>query len=115
MPRANAYDKRTANATVWPGKRWEYANMEELDQDNNYYTQIDERGSWYYEAVGNTAGMQGRILNFGQVYLETSKDKDGNRLDGGKTYRMRVPANPPVIQFWSFVHVEASSDTQPSG
>jgi hypothetical protein len=102
MARANAYDKRYANATVWPGKRWEYANMVELDQDNNYYTQIDERGSWYYEAIGNTAGMQGRTLNFAQVYLETSKDKNGNWLDGGKTYRMRVPADPPVVQFWSF-------------
>jgi hypothetical protein len=102
MARANAYDKRFAGATVWPGKRWEYANMVELSQDNNYYTQIDERGSWFYEAIGNTAGMQGRILNFGQVYLETSKDKDGNWLDGGKTYRVRVPANPPVVQFWSF-------------
>ena len=102
MARANAYEKRYANATVWPGKRWEYANMVELDQDNNYYTQVDERGSWFYEAIGNTAGMQGRILNFGQLYLETSKDKDGNWLDGGKTYRMRVPANPPVVQFWSF-------------
>jgi hypothetical protein len=102
MARANAYDKRYANATVWPGKKWEYANMVELDQENNYYTQIDERGSWFYEAIGNTAGMQGRILNFGQVYLETSKDKDGNWLDGGKSYRMRVPADPPVVQFWSF-------------
>jgi hypothetical protein len=102
MARANAYDKRFANATVWPGKKWEYANMVELDQDNNFYTQVDERGSWFYEAIGNTAGMQGRILNFGQVYLETSKDRDGNWLDGGKTYRMRVPANPPVVQFWSF-------------
>ena len=102
MARANAYDKRFANATVWPGKKWEYANMVELSQDSNFYTQVDERGSWYYEAIGNTAGMQGRILNFGQVYLETSKDRDGNWLDGGKTYRMRVPSNPPVAQFWSF-------------
>ena len=54
------------------------------------------------EAIGESAGMQGRILGFGQVYLETSKDKDGNWLDGGKTYRMRVPSNPPVVQFWSF-------------
>jgi hypothetical protein len=101
MARTNAFDKRFANATVWPGKTWEYANMVELNQDNNYYTQVDERGSWYYEAIGNTVGMQGRILGFGQVYLETSKDKDGNWLDGGKIYRMRVPANVPVIQFWS--------------
>jgi hypothetical protein len=100
MARTNAFDKRFANATVWPGKKWEYANMVELNQDN--YTQVDERGSWYYEAIGNTVGMQGRILGFGQVYLETSKDKDGNWLDGSKTYRLRVPANVPVIQFWSF-------------
>jgi hypothetical protein len=45
--------------------------------------------------------MQGRILGFGQVYLETSKDKNGNWLDGGRSYRMRVAANPPVRQFWS--------------
>ena len=31
MARANAYDKRFADATVWPGKHWEYANMVELD------------------------------------------------------------------------------------
>jgi hypothetical protein len=101
MARANAYDKRFADATVWPGKRWEYANMVELGQDANFYTQVDQRGSWFYEAIGNTAGMQGRIPNFGQVYLETSKDEDGNWLDGGKTYRLHVPANPPVVQFWS--------------
>jgi hypothetical protein len=102
MARTNAFDKRYANATVWPDKRWEYANMVELEQDSNYSTQVDERGSWFYEAIGNSVGMQGRTLNFGQVYLEASKDKDGNWLDGGKTYRMRVPANPPVMQFWSF-------------
>jgi hypothetical protein len=45
--------------------------------------------------------MQGRILGFGQVYLETSKDSTGNWLDGGQTYRLRVEPNPPVKQFWS--------------
>ena len=101
MARANAYDKRYPNATVYPGKHWEYALLVELNQDTNYTTQIDERGSWFYEAIGNTVGMQGRTLNFGQVYLETSKDKDGNYLDGGKTYRLHVEPNPPVGQFWS--------------
>jgi len=45
--------------------------------------------------------MQGRIVGFGQAYLETSKDKNGNWLDGGKTYRFHVDADPPVGQFWS--------------
>ena len=29
------------------------------------------------------------------------RDKDGNPFDGGKTYRLTVPANPPVEQYWS--------------
>jgi hypothetical protein len=102
MARANAFEKRLPGATVYPDKHWEYANMVELNQEGKVYTQLDERGSWFYEAIGESAGMQGRILGFGQVYLETSKDRDGNPLDGGKAYRMRVPANPPVAQFWSF-------------
>jgi hypothetical protein len=101
MARTNAFDKRMPGATVYPGKHWEYANMVELNQEEPGYTQLDQRGSWFYEAIGNTAGMQGRILGFGQAYLETSKDKNGAWLDGSTTYRMRVDANPPVKQFWS--------------
>ena len=40
-------------------------------------------------------------LGAGQFYLISIKDKDGNAFDGGKTYRLTVPANPPVEQYWS--------------
>ncbi|MGO4837459.1 DUF1214 domain-containing protein, partial [Rhizobiaceae sp. 2RAB30] len=30
-----------------------------------------------------------------------SKDKDGNGFDGAATYRLSVPANAPVKQYWS--------------
>ena len=35
-------------------------------------------------------------LGTGQYYLMTIKDKDGQPLDGGSTYRLNVPANAPV-------------------
>jgi len=103
MARTIAFDKRYEGATVYPGKRWEYAVLFDLDQEapDKTRVQFDERSSWFYEAIGMSVGMQGRITGFGQVYLETSKDRDGNWLDGGKTYRMRVEPNPPVKQFWS--------------
>jgi hypothetical protein len=80
-----------------------YAVLFELDQETpaKDRVQFDPRGSWFYEAIGMSVGMQSRVVGFGQVYLETSKDKAGNWLDGGKTYRMRVEPNPPVKQFWS--------------
>lgn len=103
MARTVAFDKRIEGSIVYPGKRWEYAVKFELDQENPAKTRVefDERASWFYEAIGMSTGMQGRVLGFGQVYLETSKDKAGNWLDGGKSYRMRVDADAPVRQFWS--------------
>ncbi|WP_348270743.1 DUF1214 domain-containing protein [Rhizobium sp. Root483D2] len=40
-------------------------------------------------------------LGTGQFYLISIKDKDGHDFDGSKTYRLTVPANVPVQQYWS--------------
>jgi hypothetical protein len=37
----------------------------------------------------------------GPYYLLTAKDKDGHALDGARNYRLNVPANAPVKQYWS--------------
>jgi hypothetical protein len=39
----------------------------------------------------------------------TPRDAKGNVLDGKKSYRMRVPANPPVKDFWSVTVYDAKS------
>lgn len=63
--------------------------------DANEYP-IDERGMAYsYAYIGI------KRLGAGQFYCITIRDKDGDAFDGGKTYRLRVPANPPVEQYWS--------------
>jgi hypothetical protein len=40
-------------------------------------------------------------LGQGQSYLMTLKDKDGQALEGSKSYRLTVPAKAPVSQYWS--------------
>jgi len=103
MARANGYAKRFPGATVWPGKKWEISLfLAETNQEKPNYTQLDERASWFYEAVGVTIGMMGRTVGAGQLYLESSKDSAGNWLDGAKQYTLHVPTNVPVEQFWSF-------------
>jgi hypothetical protein len=101
MSRTIAYAKRVPGAEVWPGRRWEYALLVEVNQQGKNFPQFEERASWFYEAIGNSQAMQGKTLGAGQLYLETSKDKDGAFLEGGKSYRLRVPANVPAKQFWS--------------
>ena len=103
MARANGYAKRFPGAQVWPGKKWEYSLfLKETNQEVTNHTQLDERASWFYEAVGVTEGMMGRTVGAGQVYLESSKDSTDAWLDGGKTYKLTVPKDAPVAQFWSF-------------
>ena len=45
--------------------------------------------------------LQRQAPGAGQFYLMTIKDKDGKDFDGGETYRLNVPANAPVNQYWS--------------
>jgi hypothetical protein len=57
---------------------------------------VDARGLAYsYAYIGI------KRLGSGQFYLINIKDKDGNAYDGGKTYRLIVPPNAPVEQYWS--------------
>lgn len=75
MARANSYERRFDGARLWAGKRWELALfITDTDQDLDTHTQLDERASWFYEAIGVTDGMMGKTVGAGQVYLEAQKD-----------------------------------------
>jgi hypothetical protein len=102
MARANSYAKRFEGARLWEGKHWELALfITETSQDLPTHTELDERSSWFYEAIGVSDGMMGKLVGAGQVYIETQRDSDNNWLDGGKNYKLTIPANVPMKQFWS--------------
>lgn len=82
--------------------RWTMPAMPEVVEtaqsgfaDPNVYP-TDARGMTYsYAYVGI------KRLGAGQFYLISIKDKDGASFDGAKTYRLTVPPNAPVEQYWS--------------
>ncbi|WP_426535667.1 DUF1254 domain-containing protein [Bradyrhizobium sp. McL0615] len=68
---------------------------QEAYADPNLYP-VDNRGMAYsYAYIGI------KRLGVGQFYLISIRDKEGQSFDGGNTYRLMVPANPPVEQYWS--------------
>lgn len=84
------------------GTHWTYpahpdllkAAAENFDNPENY--PVDWRGLTYsYAYIGI------KRLGTGQFYLINIKDKDGNSYDGANTYRLHVPPNVPIEQYWS--------------
>ena len=59
---------------------------------------VDERGVAYH-----WLWFAPKHLGEGQFYFLAIYDENGNDLDGGSTYRLRVPADAPVRQYWSVV------------
>ena len=37
------------------------------------------------------------------AYMMTAQDSDGNGLEASETYKIHVPANPPIEDFWSII------------
>lgn len=63
--------------------------------DINAYP-VDDRGlSYSYAYIGI------KRLGAGQFYAISIRDKDGDPFDGARTYRLKVPADVPVDQYWS--------------
>ena len=63
---------------------------------------LDARAAFHFYATGITPAMAAKFIGKGSQYAIAYSDKDGNTLDGSKTYKITVPANPPMKDFWSF-------------
>ena len=85
----------------WEGTSWYKSFDFQTEQETNLLQQIDQRATWYYEAVSSTKGMLEPKPGSGQVYMTTKRDSDGELLRADRNYKLHVPADVPVAQFWS--------------
>ena len=100
MAKANDLAKRSTKP-YWKGANWKIALGLDPTQRMENYDQLDERAEWMYEAVTTSAGMVTTTPGLGSIYLASYADKDGDWLEGGKSYTLHIPASPPAEQFWS--------------
>jgi hypothetical protein len=110
MAKANDFNKRQMELSHYKdGVQWHLSLCLDPSQEAEFYTQLDERAAWFYEAATTSKGMVTKTPGLGQVYLGSYKDKDSNWLDGANTYRLHVPPNAPVNQFWSLTIYEVDT------
>lgn len=89
-------------APFFPGTHWglpvSHETVEGIGsgfaEPNSY--DVDGRSVMYHLAY-----FSAKHLGAGQFYLMNLRDRAGRPLDGKTTYRLTVPANAPVEQYWS--------------
>jgi len=62
---------------------------------------LGSRTNFFYMATGVTPAMCMRLTGIGSQYIYAMRDGDGNYLDGGRNYRLTLPADIPESRFWS--------------
>ncbi len=74
-----------------------------------YYEEVEERAGGWHQLVGNFATYTPAEPGTGQFGMTVYRDSDGNFLNGSNTYRLHVPANVPVKQFWQIPVYEVAT------
>lgn len=86
----------------YPGSHWTYPTLQEA---------IEGQGSGYADREKYPVDARALLYTYGyisikrpgtaQFYMISIRDKDGDGFEGANTYRLHVPAEAPVKQYWS--------------
>lgn len=92
---------RYLNPWMYEGKMWSTLTpLGDIETDWTYefpsYNDYHARGALYYAIITS-------VKNYGAAtfYLDLAETPDGEWLDGGSDYKLTVPPNVPVRDFWA--------------
>jgi hypothetical protein len=101
--RSLTFRSRTAANYIYPGSVWWIPSNSGFDfllQPGVF--DLDNRTAFHYWATGITPAMFAKFVGKGSQYAAAFMDSSHRALDGGKTYKVRLPPNVPAKDNWSF-------------
>jgi hypothetical protein len=87
----------------YPERQWlnVFAGENTDFQASGTFSNLEQRVAFFTAAYSVSPGMVVNMVGKGAKYPVTARDGDGDFLDGGKSYRLHLPANIPAANFWS--------------
>ncbi|MHC4946031.1 MAG: DUF1254 domain-containing protein [Planctomycetota bacterium] len=103
--RAILWYERNESEFLYEGSYWKRGyvgkNYQYLKDDGLGGRNLDARTHFYYFATVNSPAMAMKLIGKGSQYAWGYLDSKGNYLDGGETYKLNIPKDPPAEKFWS--------------
>jgi hypothetical protein len=101
--RSISFSPRNNDIYLYPDSYWTIAFLGGYQFQTNNARELDGRTLFHYIATAVTPAMEIKMVGVGSQYAASYKDNDGHYLDGSKNYKLTIPADPPVKDFWSVV------------
>jgi hypothetical protein len=107
------FNPRRERPTFFEGTQWRGSTgLVHYSQERGPLTEVDERAALFRFGFAMHKFLDPAIkpiVGKGGAYATSYRDARGKYLVGNKTYRLHVPANVPVAEYWSVTAYDADT------
>ncbi len=105
-----SFESVAPTAPAYENSQWEFCFQTQSPSfDAEHRLELYERAAFTHQAMTGANAMVLSLRGKGSKYIFTSRDANGDHLDGSNSYTLKVPPNIPAQDFWSVCVYDAKT------